>query len=201
MGTKNRQGDTKKLKKNPTFVEKSNCEYKSISNIQVIYFNARSIVNKRYLLDVMLKSENFSLVLITETWLKESLPDSLIVDTKHYCIIRNDRTERIGGGVAAIYPRYLAHKISLVEVNHSFDGFNLLAFDLFSTDRKYFRFIVVYVPPDSSHNPVIVQNLLQLLTSLKTKSDLYIFGDFNFNDIKWYDIKSSKLRLTSEIFS
>ena len=117
-------------------------------------------------------------MLLTETWLTKDHLDSSVIDSTHYCIIRDDRQQGKGGGVAAIYPKCLAYKISVVTIEPTYDDFNILAFDVFTTEHSSSRYIVVYLPPLSAQNDVIVNNLIHILRKLKTKSELYIYGDF-----------------------
>ena len=60
-------------------------------------FNARSLSNK--LPDFReLFSRNYSMVFVTESWLRNSIVDGHIDNTGQYYIYRKDRSDRLGGG-------------------------------------------------------------------------------------------------------
>ena len=171
-----------------------NCKYNSSSNLNVVYFNANSIVNKRDVLDALLKAKGPNLVFITETWLKPHYINSFVVDSTYYSIHRQDRVSGQGGGVAVIYPNTLAPRISVVECDsEACDGFNILAVDFYSSSHSVSRFILVYLPPADSVKLGAVQRLIAMLNKLQTKSDLYLLGDFNLSKINW---KNSSHRTT-----
>ena len=54
-----------------SYVGKSN-------NIKCVYFNARSIVNKRSELELLIRGENVDIVGISETWLFNDISDNEI---------------------------------------------------------------------------------------------------------------------------
>ncbi len=61
-------------------------------------FNARSLKNKLSEFNIMLKHEKPDIVMVTETWLDDSVTDSLLCNGADYSIFRNDRGS-VGGGV------------------------------------------------------------------------------------------------------
>jgi hypothetical protein len=64
----------------------------------VFLSNVRAICNKVDDLDLVLKMNEIDLAGITETWLNSNILDSC-VNIQGYNIVRNDRTEKRGGGV------------------------------------------------------------------------------------------------------
>ena len=58
----------------------------------------RAICNKVDDLDLVLKMNEIDLAGITETWLNSNILDSC-VNIQGYNLVRNDRTEKRGGGV------------------------------------------------------------------------------------------------------
>ena len=158
----------------------------SINSSKLLYFNARSIRNKRTDLQTILKTNMYELIFITETWLQSTDMNSILLDNENYCVIQNDRSTH-AGGVAIIYSSAVANKIVLNSVDN-FEGFELLSFNLYLSPRKHICFVCVYLPPQSSKNLAIVQTLLKALKSLATKSEeLYILGDFNFSKHDWVE--------------
>jgi hypothetical protein len=69
------------------------------NSVDCILFNARSVVNKwQYLLTEMFLHACPKIIVITETWLKPSLPDNMF-NLCGYSCARCDRAVRHGGGV------------------------------------------------------------------------------------------------------
>ena len=66
-------------------------------NIQCLYLNARSLINKTNELQTL--ALDIDLLAKTETWLKPDNLDSEILSSNDFNIYRRDRTDRTGGGV------------------------------------------------------------------------------------------------------
>ena len=152
---------------------------------KILYFNARSIRNKLTDLDAILKTNEYKLIFVTETWLQSTDLSSTIIDTQNFNIIRNDRKSH-GGGVAAICSATTAKKI----VTHYIDpkdtiGFELISFDLYISSRKHLCFICVYLPPHSSADVDTTKRMIKILKRFVAKKDVYIIGDFNFGKYNW----------------
>ena len=172
-------------------------EYKSIN---LIYFNARSIVNKLDLLQALIKSNEYDFIFISETWLRNFHKDSYVADSQCYSIFRVDRTHR-GGGVAVIFKNELACKLSILESGCCSCGdFEILTFEFYITDNNLIRFTCVYLPPDSARNDETVSKLIDVLHKLLSKYDIYIVGDFNLSKINWIDSRSSSMNKSSHKF-
>ena len=162
-----------------------------MNSLSCLYLNARSVRNKLTDLEIIQKSDKHDFIFITETWLKESDLDTMLVDPSNYGVIRNDRTTH-AGGVAAIYNRKCADKI----VTHSIDtanfDFEMLCFDLHFSSHRILRFICVYLPPHGSRNVKTVSNLIKILKKYMQTNEVYLIGDFNFHDHKWDQSTSHK---------
>ena len=149
--------------------------------ISILYFNAISIRNKLWELKILLDTNTYDLIFISESWLKENDMDSDVVNS-NYCIIRMDRKSH-AGGVAVIYKATLADRVVTYSVDESkMIGFELLMFDLYLTRRCNLTFVCVYLPPQSSTNLYTVTSFLTYLKSIITdRREVYIIGDFNFS--------------------
>ena len=164
---------------------------KSTKSITLLYFNAWSIRNKLLDLQVILDTDTYGLVFISETWLKDTDLNSHIVDTHKYGILRNDRKTH-AGGVAAIYKSSYADKIIRRSVNATdIIGFEILAFDFYITPHSSICFVCLYLPPQGSKDPVTVSNLIKVLKRFVSSQEVYIVGDFNFSDYKTNSIIST----------
>ena len=174
---------------------------KATGKMEILYFNSRSILNKLVPLNSLLSSYSFDFFFITETWLKPFYNDSFIVDALHYNVLRRDRIDRKGGGVAVIFKKELADKICPVEKDFSsYNDFEIIAFDYFKNKNVFDRFVCVYLPPENAKNPTIVNGLLTVIKSLFCKCSFYVLGDFNFKDIIWSNTQVTAKRRSSRDF-
>ncbi len=65
--------------------------------LNIFYTNARSLNNKMEELEAKVDSEEYDIVAVSETWLKEN---NWRTGLEGYKVYRCDRKERIGGGAA-----------------------------------------------------------------------------------------------------
>lgn len=70
--------------------------------LQIVHINARSLYHKVDALRNDIFGKHIGILGITETWLKPSVPCSL-VSVKGFCLLRNDRVRGRGGGYLPIY--------------------------------------------------------------------------------------------------
>ena len=147
----------------------------------MLYFNARSIRNKLTDLEVILKTDKYDLLFITETWLDNNDLSSFVIDTTNYGIIRCDRATH-GGGVAVVYNLNLSGKIVPRSIDLSeLVGFEITVFDFYTSPQLSICFICLYLPPQSSSDITTVRNLLKILKRFIKEKEVYIIGDFNFS--------------------
>jgi len=64
-------------------------------------FNAGNLINKLDCLKLLLESMCIDILLITETWLDSTIPDSLLSCQNNFVCFRKDR-DRFGGGVCIL---------------------------------------------------------------------------------------------------
>ena len=113
--------------------------------ISCVYFNARSLKNKLHQLNVFLDYHLPGIVLICETWLKSSIPNSMLCNTSTYNVIRKDSLDDSGyGGICAFIKSNI--KYSTVVIDSKFDILEILCFDI-KSDLGDYRYILVYRPP------------------------------------------------------
>ncbi|CAG5018128.1 unnamed protein product [Parnassius apollo] len=137
--------------------------------------------------DVFLEvsANNFDLIVLTETWLNDSIFDSEIFDSR-YQVFRRDRSSNTfnenndGGGVAiAVKKSISAYR------NHNFES---RCEDLWVTlELGNYRICVcsVYLrsPLNQTHLKHFTENAGNVINN--TCNDILIFGDFNLRDIVW----------------
>ena len=130
--------------------------------ITCCYYNARSLVNKLSKFQSLIYSSNYDIVLVSETWLSDSIFDQEILPT-NYCIFRKDRHSRGGGAMIAVRDTIptIAVKISTALVSNSIEvvSVNLML-------RKPITLCCIYIPPctDDLQLTEVIQYFSTLIT-------------------------------------
>ena len=70
--------------------------------LHCIMFNARSLKNKLPDFYEIICNNSYNCIFITETWLNDNLPNSLLDPENMFNVYRDDRIDRIGGGVCCL---------------------------------------------------------------------------------------------------
>ena len=135
----------------------------------VIYYNARSVVNKLDLLNNELQNKKPDIFIISETWLNPSIPFSM----RDYYVCRADRSNQIGGGVMIGCSVKL--KTEIIEQ---------VSLYCISVNNENTGLIAIYRPPNLD-----LENSNKVFEKLKELADLFnnvlIIGDLNLPDIDW----------------
>ena len=162
---------------------------KKVQNLDLIvhYSNVRSMFNKISLINQHLIANNVDLLFLTETWLHESILDSM-VKPKDYELIRHDRRHSKGGGVALLYKSHLkldTIKLEPRSVSSVASKFEYVCVDLV-IGKSITRFCCTYIPPSSSlcsHTIAAICTTLQDL--MTTSKPFFLLGDFNLPYYNW----------------
>ena len=144
-----------------------------VSNLSVLYFNARSIVPKHDELCAVVEANNPDIICIVESWLCSDILDSE-VDLPGYDVHRLDRN-RHGGGILVYVRSNFVSKV------YPFPGnLELLTLSVCNGNDKV-CISLFYRPPNSSCE--VFENLFLYLQSLDTSrfSNYILLGDFNVN--------------------
>lgn len=143
--------------------------------------NVRSYLPKRETVEALLEDNSTDLAIFTESWLNPDIQDNELLSAKSsYCIHRQDRLGRRGGGVVALVKPSLPSSRIDAECRHEILCVNLT----FPTSKTVL--IACYRAPDSDDN--FTQELYSVvldLTSRFPRSNFLLCGDFNFPDIDW----------------
>ncbi|MCP4492583.1 MAG: hypothetical protein GY820_35545, partial [Gammaproteobacteria bacterium] len=118
---------------------------------------------------------------MTETWLNDTIPDSLLLYDTAFCVARCDRVEQRGGGVALFYKK--SFKVAPVFIDSCFSSVEVVAVDVISSSLCTIRIICAYCPPDC--DPINVSLLIECITSLCLDRVVCLVGDFNMPGIDW----------------
>ena len=149
-------------------------------NIQCLYLNARSLINKTNELQTL--AIDIDLLAITETWLKPENLDSEILPGNDFNIHRRDRTDRTGGGVLlAVRENILSMRRQDLE-----SSAEMLVCELRPESKKKIAVIVFYRPPDSDLKYIKeFKKSLQLIQRRNKFDQIIVCGDFNLPNIDW----------------
>ena len=126
--------------------------------------------------------DNIDLFFTTETWLHKNITNSMI-KINNYEIVRSDRLNRKGGGVALYYKNYLdIDEPNRPSIPLEFSNFEFICIDI----KPGIRFLCFYIPPDSSNCAQTITNICKIISFYHTTSTPFIvLGDFNLPNINW----------------
>jgi hypothetical protein len=153
------------------------------SFINVFSFNARSIMNKLSELSAFLSTYDPDCIGITESWLSNDIPNSLIADSCSYSVFRKDRCSR-GGGVCVLFKNNKNLAISQINMPSEFTCLEILAIDVCDSVSPPYRITIAYRPPnyDSLENELFFSALNYLA---KSCARFCLLGDLNLPDFNW----------------
>ena len=103
-------------------------------NVRLI--NARSLSNKLLELHYTLTESRPDILCITETWLRSSMPDSLLTGNTNYSIVRLDRQSHTAGGGVCIMFNNLSVKAVPVRIPDKKSHLELVAIDILFASVK-----------------------------------------------------------------
>lgn len=153
----------------------------SNSEVKCIYFNARSIGNKRDELELIIMEEDLDIIGISETWLNDKISDEEF-SIKGYTFFRKDRKDENKGraGGVALYIRnelQPVHRSELYEQN-----FPESIWCTISCSGENTLIGVCYRAGD---NKEINDEALFSLLGKVGNQRVVILGDFNFPELRW----------------
>lgn len=153
------------------------CKHPSIN---VIYLNARSLVNKINLLRCYASTYKPAVICITETWAHSDLSDSYF-QIDFYNMYRSDRSSSARGGGVIIY--VFEGMKSLIFSKLSINNVEAVACKIF-VDEGSLLISCIYVPPRHNWS---MDSIMEFLYSIFYVENTYnvICGDFNRPDINW----------------
>lgn len=135
---------------------------------------------------VIVDSDKPDIIFITETWLKFAISDSL-VDLPGYLLFREDRKIKGGGGVCIyVKQRINGFRTECRRVASMLHDSILIDCVFVKIRIKAAEILLgcIYRPPDCSLEEN--QNFCQAFEMLTNcRSDILMFGDFNYREIDW----------------
>lgn len=159
-------------------------------NILINYTNISSLTAKFNVFVPHVSSTNPSIILISETWLDISIPDS-IINIHGYTVYRSDRQQnRPGGGVCCYVINELLENFTVTHLNINTGTFIDSIWLKFENSWFAFSICCIYRPGnvDIQADKILfsaISNQYQVLPNL------LIFGDFNLPKISWPNMSNN----------
>ena len=156
----------------------------SKAELKCVCLNARSIINKKNELDIMVDEIKPHIIGITESWANNDITDAEL-GLEGYVMFRKDRMGKRGGGVLL----YIKETIPAYEVQlHEEADCNEAIWCKLVTGHTTVTIGVVYRCPNiTKENNEKIHNAI----SEVSKGDCIIMRDFNHGNIKWDTLQST----------
>ena len=156
----------------------------SKSEIKCVFLNARSIINKKTELNIMVDDIKPHIIGITESWANNDITNAEL-GLEGYVMFRKDRIGRRGGGVLLyIKDTITAYEVQLQEKADSKEAIwcNLV------TGHTNQKIRVIYRCPNiTKQTNEKIHNAINEVSN----GDCIIMGDFNHGNIKWDTLQST----------
>ena len=165
--------------------KKDNLKHLNCKYFTILYQNCRGLKTKTNEFLNSIESSNYDVILVTETWLTDSINDGELFDNR-YSVIRKDRNNEIAnkkGGGGVLLGVKTKYNVSVIEpTDNKFDCI------LVKLNLDYFivYLCVIYFPPKSH---VLLYNEFYdfLETNVPEGSSILLIGDFNLSEVTGSD--------------
>lgn len=157
-------------------------------NLKIYYQNVRGLRTKAEEFYIAILSQNYDLILVTETWLNETVFDRELFDQR-YNVFRRDRSytlisksKKDGGGVAvAVLKKYEVLRKPRWESEYE-DLWITLKFGTNSLN-----ICLAYLPPPLCFNSMssFLNNVTRVISHIPSGATNLLVGDFNLSGITW----------------
>ena len=156
----------------------------SKSEIKCVCLNARSIINKKTELNIMVDDIKPHIIGITESWANKDITNAEL-GLEGYVMFRKDRIGRRGGGVLL----YIKDTIPAYEVQlqEEADCNEAIWCNLVTGHTAVIIGVVYRCPNITKQNNEKIHNVINEVS----KGDCIIMGDFNHGNIKWDTLQST----------
>jgi hypothetical protein len=172
--------------------------YPSLRRLGVLYFNARSIVNKLSEIHDLLYAGTHDIICISETWLSARVTDGLIDPSSQYSIYRTDRkSAHPSGGVLIAVRNSLQSSPGCVWDPTGDGSFEAVSCHVELSSERI-NIVCAYNAPNS-YNDDYVASIAKLRSLCALGGGCILAGDFNLPRISWAehivpsDVKSQLL--------
>ena len=159
--------------------------------LNIVYLNARSIVNKIDDLNILAHDNKPELILVTETWCNENIPDSLLnipnyyIEPKLRCD-RNDTVNGIGGGLLV----FVRNGLTVLPIDDNSDFNQYCKFKVLDQklDTNFYITLAYRSPNSTTENN---DKLCDVINNLSDNDFELIIGDFNMPQVDWNNYSST----------
>ena len=152
--------------------------------------------SKIYELNAHIEDSHPDVILLTETWLKNSVMDREVIQSSNYEVFRNDRSKvshppddnnpkkyrKNGGGVLIAIRSDIQAEIKRLSVRK---GSEMAAIEINIGESKYIFCVVYRVGTLGTVNHESIASTIKSFYSSKRPKKLFIVGDFNLNGLDW----------------
>ena len=152
------------------------------SEIKCVCLNARSIINKKTELNIMVDDIKPHIIGITESWANNDITIAEL-GLEGYVMFRKDRIGRMGGGVLL----YIKDTIYEVQLQEEADCNEVIWCNLVTGHTTVIIGVVYRCPNITKQNNEKNHNAINEVS----KGDCIIMGDFNHGHIKWDTLQST----------
>lgn len=159
-----------------------------VQQIKLALLNVRSLNNKTFLVNDLMKENNLDCICLVETWLNNDTATAIMIETcpPNYSFHQLPRKNRRGGGVAAIFSSKLMFRITELG---EFMSMEYLAIEL-----KTESTIIVIIYRQPIYSPIFIQEFSELISLCVTRYDKVILnGDLNIHFNTKSDSKTIEL--------
>ena len=154
------------------------------AGLKCVSLNARSIMNKKSELDIMVLDRDPHIIGITESWANKDITDAEL-GLEGYVMFRKDRMGRRGGGVLLYVKDTIpAYEIQLRE---EADGKEAIWCKLVTGHKTVTMGVVYRCPNITKESNEKIQNAIREVS----KGDCIVMGDFNHGNIQWDTLEST----------
>ena len=169
-----------------------NCVRLHLANVRSLLTNTRQMA----LHDLIYENSENRIFALTETWLNDSVPDSLIDPKLNFHVVRNDRKLKRGGGVLLLIPKHFRYILNK-EYTITNKMFEMVSVTIY-INRVPINVSAVYRPPNNIFDDQDEAKFISSLSFLLSMNVMSIvLGDLNFPGINWTSgIGSSKIERT-----
>ena len=155
----------------------------SKSEIKCVCLNARSIINKKTELNIMVDDIKPHIIGITESWANNDITNAEL-GLEGYVMFRKDRIGRRGGVLLYIKDTIPAYEVQLQEEADCNDA---IWCNLVTGHTTVIIGVVYRCPNITKQNNEKIHNAINEVS----KGDCIIMGDFNHGSIKWDTLQST----------
>lgn len=172
-------------------------DIKNNKGVKIVHLNIRSILPKFTLLKESFLDDSFDVVMLSETWMQQSIPSNLI-GVSDYNLVRKDRQINKRGGGLCIYLRDNIVYEQLLPLLEGCDkDLEWLCLKISLGGHKKQIMLLLYRPPNGNPQQAIsyLRACLEFFQSEHRNCELTIMGDLNikYNNNRCPYVKSIKL--------